>query len=216
MGLRAVAVGVLIAAATAWGDTPDALRPPRMGPPPRPAKGKLLVATRQIDDPRFSESVVLLVAHDAEGGAMGVIVNKPTPIDLARILPQFESLAGRGERVWRGGPVLPTSLLVLQRSAEADRDTEIVFDDVRMLTSRDAMERLFANTRRLGRFRAYAGHAGWAPGQLEAEIARGDWLVVPGKTDVVFSESPEGVWLRLLERSEGQWTLLRPINAPGS
>lgn len=201
------AVVVLVLAGRAWAGLPAA--PQRAGGVVgRPAKGKLLVASRQIGDANFGRTVILLVAYEEGGGAMGVIVNRPTPIPLAKILPQFEALAERGDQVWLGGPVLPTSLMVLQRSAKPPGDAEAVFDDVYMLTSRDAVEGLLGSKKRSGQFRAYAGHAGWGPGQLENEIARGDWLVVAARPDVVFSEEPAGVWERLLERSEGEWTML--------
>jgi putative transcriptional regulator len=178
-----------------------------------PAAGKLLVAAPRLQDPNFARSVVLLVAYDGVRGAMGVIVNQPTPIELARVLPAPGALAGRGDRVWRGGPVLPSSLLTLIRTKEELADTETVFDDVRMLLSREAFERVLESRVPAERLRAFAGHAGWAPGQLEAEIARGDWTVVPATAATVFSETPEETWPRLQRRSEGQWTSLEPGNA---
>src|SRR5262249_9464552 len=86
---------------------------PPAGPKARPAKGKMLVSGHGLGDPNFAEAVVLLLAVDEDNGAMGVIVNQPTPIKLGAILPESKPLADRGDRVWRGGPVLPTSLLVL-------------------------------------------------------------------------------------------------------
>ena len=207
--LLLLAIGVLVVASAAWGVLP-ATTPPVAGLIGRPAKGKLLIATRQIGDPNFSKSVILLVAYEDGGGAMGVIVNRPTPIPLARILPQFAALAGRGDQVWMGGPILPTSLLVLHKSSKPGGKAEAVFGDVYVLTSRDAVEGLLGSKKHAGRFRAYAGHAGWGPGQLENEIARGDWLVVPARPEVVFSEEPGDVWEQLMERSEGEWTMLRP------
>lgn len=181
----------------------------------RPAKGKLLVASRQIGDPNFGRTVILLVAYEEGGGAMGVIVNRPTPIPLAKVLPQFEALASHRDQVWLGGPVLPTSLMVLQKSPKPAGEAEAVFDDVYVLTSRDSVEGLFGSDKRPGRFRAYAGHAGWGPGQLETEIERGDWLVLPARPDVVFSKEPGAVWERLMERSEGEWTM-RPLPPSGA
>ncbi len=174
----------------------------------RPAKGKLLVASPDMQDPRFARAVILLVAYEA-GGAMGVIVNQPTPVRLAKVLPELEAAEDRSDYVWRGGPVLPTSLLTLVRSPKEPADSETVFGDVRMLTSREAFERSLANRTPRERLRAYAGHAGWAPGQLDAEIARGDWTVMPATPEMVFSETPEETWPKLMERSEGEWTRLR-------
>jgi len=184
------------------------------GPPKaKPEKGKLLVAARQIQDPGFAESVVLLLEYDTDGGAMGVIVNQPMPLKLATVLPNIRSLEKRGDQLWRGGPVLPASLLVLLRSKKPVDGSEAVFEDVRVLTSRDAFRHVLEGDVPRGRLRAFAGHAGWGPGQLEEEIARGDWIVMPAKAEQVFSEKPEGVWPGLLEHGEGEWTLLRPPRA---
>src|SRR5262249_62160150 len=89
---------------------------PPAGPNARPAKGKFLVSGHGLGDPNFAESVILLLAVDDKNGAMGVIVNRPTPIKLSAILPESKSLADRGDRVWRGGPGLPTSLPLLVRA----------------------------------------------------------------------------------------------------
>jgi putative transcriptional regulator len=175
-------------------------------PGTRPAKGKLLVASADQEDPHFAGSVVLLVAYDAEEGAMGVIINQPTPIKLARILPELPQLARRQDRLWRGGPVLPTSVLTLVRSKKALPDSELLVDDVRMLTSREAFERTLQGNIPHDRVRAFAGHAGWGPGQLEAEIARGDWIVMPASGEIVFSTTPDRIWPELMERGEGEWT----------
>jgi putative transcriptional regulator len=183
-------------------------------PGPKPEKGKLLVAARQILDPGFAESVVLLLAYDKEGGAMGIIVNQPMPLKLATVLPDVRSLARRSDHLWRGGPVLPASLLVLVRSKTPVDGSDVVFEDVRVLTSRDAFRRVLDGQLPRTRLRAFAGHAGWGPGQLEAEIARGDWIVMPAKADQVFSETPEAVWPGLVEHGEGQWTLLRRPRVP--
>jgi putative transcriptional regulator len=171
----------------------------------RPEKGKLLVASRDLGDPSFSESVVLLVARD-EAGVMGVIVNQPTRLKLAAVFPHHPPLAHRRDVVWRGGPVLPTSFVALVRAKEPPADSETVFDDVRILTSREAFDRVLDGHVPPERLRAFAGHAGWTPGQLDEEIARGDWYVLPATADVVFSAVPQRVWQRLLERSEGLWT----------
>jgi putative transcriptional regulator len=176
----------------------------------RPAKGKVLVASSDQEDPNFAQSVVLLVAYDQGDGAMGVIVNQPTPIKLAKILPELEGVEDRTDRLWRGGPVLPTSLLTLVRSNKALAGSEPVFDDVRMLTSKEAFARTLESKIPRERVRAFAGHAGWGPGQLESEIVRGDWVVMPATAEIVFSVTPEKVWPKLVQRGEGEWTLLEP------
>jgi putative transcriptional regulator len=199
---------LMAALLVAWvAPSPPALREVA-APWTKPEKGRFLVAARQILDPGFAQSVVLLVAYDQEGGAMGIIVNQPMPLKLATVLPDVRPLARRSDRLWRGGPVLPASLLVLVRSTKPVEGSDVVFEDVRVLTSRDAFRHALDGQVPRTRLRAFAGHAGWGPGQLEAEIARGDWIVMPAKAEQVFSEKPEEVWPGLVEHGEGQWTLL--------
>jgi putative transcriptional regulator len=213
-GLVAVLASCILAAPIGASASADQLAASGSAPGGRPAKGKLLVASSDLEDPNFARSVILLVAYNADEGAMGVIVNQPTPIKLAKILPGVEGLGGRSDRVWRGGPVLPTSLLTLIRSKKPLDDSESLFEDVRMLTSREAFERTLASKFPGERLRAFAGHAGWGAGQLEAEIARGDWVVMPATSEVVFSSAPDGVWPKLAERAEGEWTFVPPRRAP--
>lgn len=169
----------------------------------RPARGKLLIAAASLADPNFIHAVILLVSYDAEEGAMGVIVNQPLDIPLGKVLPEA---AKRSDRLWRGGPVMPTSLLTLVRRPKDVADTEVLFEDVRMVTGRAGFERAVTSGLPPERLRAFAGHAGWAPGQLETELARGDWALMPATGDVVFAAAPERVWPKLMQRTEGKWT----------
>jgi putative transcriptional regulator len=208
-GVKRVRLAILlccgILAFAAW-ERPVARALTAAPPGTRPAKGKLLVAAADQEDPHFAGTVILLVAYGADEGAMGVIINQPTPIKLATILPELPQLARRQDKLWRGGPVLPTSVLTLVRSKKALPDSEPVVDDVRMLTSRKAFERTLRGDISRDRIRAFAGHAGWGPGQLEGEIARGDWIVMPATGELVFSTAPDGVWRKLMERGQGEWT----------
>lgn len=172
---------------------------------PKPAKGVLLVASPDLGDPNFARSVVLLLEY-GQGGAVGVIVNRKTSIRLAALVPEVDALKRRPDTVFLGGPVLWNALLVLVRSAKAPAGSERVLGDVHVLTGRDAVRRTLGSSVPAARLRAYAGHAGWGAGQLDGEIERGDWLVVPGTADVVFASDPAAVWPALIERAEGQWT----------
>jgi putative transcriptional regulator len=180
------------------------MRPVTTGPPSdRPARGKLVVATAGVEDTNFAHSVVLLVAYAPDEGAMGVIVNQPLDVPIARVLPD---VAPRRDHLWRGGPILPTSLLTLLRGPKDVADSELLFADVRMVTSREAFERAMKSSIPAKRLRAFAGHAGWAPGQLEKELARGDWALMPATADIVFAADPTRVWPALMQRRTGEWT----------
>ena len=174
-------------------------------PARRPARGMLLVAAPELPDPRFAHTVVLLLTHGADG-MMGVVVNRPTPVQLSDVMPEAKGPKARTDTVFLGGPVMPSGMLVLVRTAKPPSGSERIFEDVHAIMGREVLRRVLRSKLPPGRLRAYAGHAGWAPGQLDAELSRGDWYVIPAEGSVVFSDAPDGVWPQLIERSEGTWT----------
>lgn len=166
----------------------------------QPAAGRFLIATRQVQG-GFAQTVILLVDVDA-GGAMGVIVNHPTKLPLAKLLPDIAALRGRREPVYLGGPVQPDRLMLLIRSKTAPPDATRVTGDV-YASGSVATLRAVAGKKRGATFRAYVGYAGWAAGQLESEVARGDWVVAPSDADSIFSEDPAGLWHDLIRQRGG-------------
>jgi putative transcriptional regulator len=163
-----------------------------------PAAGKLLIATHRIEGSVFSEAVVLLLDYGPEG-ALGLIVNRPLGAPLARLLPDLEGLEGRADRAWLGGPVSPEALMLLVRSSEPVEGARPVAPEVYTSTSITTLEALLG-AERPRHFRAYVGYAGWAPGQLEVELARGSWVLAPSAAASIFPEDPAGLWRRLLHR----------------
>jgi putative transcriptional regulator len=161
--------------------------------------GSFLVASRKMRDPRFAKSVILIVRYE-EKGALGLIVNQPTEVLLADLLPNVEKLKDRDDRVYLGGPVAKNGMMFLMRSDAAPADTQRIFADVYVSSSRERFNEVIVQDE--ARFRSYVGYAGWAPGQLESELRRHDWHVLPGKADAVFSEHPDGIWKTLIEQTE--------------
>jgi putative transcriptional regulator len=155
----------------------------------------LLVAMDLVLDPNFRRSVVLMLEHDVEQGALGLIVNRPSDFSMAQLCENLE-LAWRGDREacadW-GGPVGENQGWVLLDD-DAARGLEVVTlaPGLHWTRSQEALRRV-AELPDL-RARVFLGYAGWAPGQLEREIAEGSWLVVPVSTELLFSESHERVW----------------------
>ncbi len=166
-----------------------------------PAIGRLLIATPQVGG-FFAESVVVLVDHGAHG-SLGLIVNRPLALRVAELLPDFESAAGHDEPAYFGGPVAPGQMLLLVRSATPPPGAAPVLDGVSVSGSRDTLRALLEHPPAGGELRAYVGYAGWASGQLAAEIARGDWLVAPGDAASVFTHEPVELWEQLLEKHQG-------------
>ncbi len=171
--------------------------------------GKTLIAMPGMGDPRFAHSVVLIAAH-GDKGAMGLIVNKLMPdLGFLPLLKQLGIAAGPQTRrlpIHFGGPV------ETQRGFVLHDDPEGVADDgdspmlpagagLAITTTRDILEELAAG-RGPQRVMLAVGYAGWAPGQLEDEIARNDWLTGRADPDLIFSGQPLRIWADSL-RAEG-------------
>ncbi len=155
----------------------------------------LLVARRGMADKRFAKSVILVVQHGKEG-TLGLIVNRKSHLKLSHIRPDMEV---EDRRVYYGGPVARRLVFFLLRSPALLEQTERVVDDILVGVSREVMQDLLSSNRGSDTLRLYSGHAGWAVGQLENEIRRGDWHLFPSDPDVVFANKPEAVWKALIE-----------------
>ena len=165
------------------------------------APGTFLVATRELMDPSFARSVVFLVDYDSDG-AMGVVINRETELNLSDALPELEPPEANDRSVFLGGPVSPGGLVLIVRSAEKPGDSVRVIDEVWVSHSREMLESVVGDEESKLDFRVYAGYSGWAPRQLDAEVARGDWYVVPADADTVFSDRPARVWRTLIPHEE--------------
>ena len=167
------------------------------------------MAGRELVDPNFAHTVVLLVDY-GDTGAMGLILNRPTAVGLSEALPELEAVALASDRLYEGGPVSRQVMLVLVEAAERPTDAEPVTGSLWVSGSRALVEALAAapeGQRR--RFRVYSGYAGWAPGQLDSEIARGGWHLVAGDEEMVFDPAPETLWRRVLDRDASRWAARR-------
>ena len=152
--------------------------------------GVLLVAKPGLTDPNFRETVVL-VTQTADAQTIGVILNRPTERKLS------------GETVFFGGPVLRETIVTLFQSREQPESPAFqVLRGVYLTMQPDTIERLLA--RRGQRFRLYAGFSGWAPLQLQAELERDGWYVLPASVDLLFRQDTAGLWSELLAEARGE------------
>ncbi|HEX6713135.1 MAG TPA: YqgE/AlgH family protein [Thermoleophilaceae bacterium] len=164
-------------------------------------RGSLLIAAPQLLDPNFRRTVVLVADHGEEG-AMGVILNRPSGMTVADAAPDLEPLIGPDAPIFAGGPVQPSSGVVLAEVTEAD---EPVFGDIVLVPGLGELADVVDG---VGNIRVFAGYAGWGPGQLDDELGREDWIIARAQAGDVFSEEPEALWGRVLERKGGQYALL--------
>jgi len=164
--------------------------------------GQFLVATDELQDPRFIRTVVYVVHHDA-GGAMGLIVNRPIgDASLADLLERL-GMEGKGINgeilVHFGGPVEPAQGFVLHTTDYATGGTQVVKDGI-AVTSQPEILRAIGTGTGPRRSLFALGYAGWSPGQLEGEIKAGAWAVVPADEALVFDEHYEKKWERAMAR----------------
>jgi putative transcriptional regulator len=166
-----------------------------------PAKGVVLVAARKMADPRFRQTVVLLLKHD-NGGTLGLVVNRPTRVSLEKALPKIKDLAGRKEPIFFGGPVALRVVIFLARRSSTPPESGHVFADVYYSASSIALAQILERDADNRRLRVFFGHAGWAAGQLEVELSRGDWHLARVDAATLFEARADGLWRRLINRLE--------------
>ncbi len=159
-----------------------------------PAAGKLLVATEEVRGSYFARTVVLLLHHD-ETGSFGIVVNRTIDATTIESLQLREDLAEFRDAFYWGGPMSQSTMRALMRTDTPPEDAEHVFDAVHLVNIDDALLAPASNTAKL---RFFVGYAGWAPGQLEYELAIDSWLVVPATEELVFAQDTDDIWRKLL------------------
>ncbi|GGD15866.1 YqgE/AlgH family protein [Nocardioides daphniae] len=177
------------------------------------APGMLLVAQPAMGDPNFSETVVLILDVD-EDGALGVVLNRPSPLLVAAVFEEWRDLVGEPEVLFRGGPVGTDgalALALLRDPAEAPEGFRTVLGRLGVLDLETPVEVVEPA---LARVRIFAGYAGWGPGQLADEVAEGAWYVVPAEPGDVFAEDCDDLVREVLRRQPGElaWHSTRPAD----
>jgi putative AlgH/UPF0301 family transcriptional regulator len=211
---------------------------PESGPPTRPATGRrrapavpylsvgrlddvrpgsLLVAMPSLTDPTFAGTVVFVLDH-SDTGTLGVVLGRPSQVEIRDVLPGWCDLAVDPSVFHVGGPCEADTALCLATApaAVADEDSPLrrVAGDVYLVDldadPADLPEQLTG-------LRVFAGYAGWSPGQLAGEIAEGAWACVPGHPDDVLSEAAgPALWRAVMGRQTGRLAVLSTAPADPS
>jgi putative transcriptional regulator len=166
-------------------------------------RGHLLIASPALVDPNFCRTVVLVTEH-TEDGAAGLVLNRPSLVEVAAAVPQLEELVDEDEQVWVGGPVQPEAVLVLGEFFDPDDAAVPLFESLGFPSLDEPEEIVPATTRR----RVFAGYAGWSAGQLEEEVANEDWILEPALADDAFTDVPDALWREVLRRKGGIYELV--------
>ncbi len=166
--------------------------------------GQLVVATPTLLDPNFARTVVLLLQADEDDGALGLVLNRPTGTGVVEVLPDWAPLTAEPPVVFAGGPVQPQAALCLGHRRlgspllAAYAEVEGVPGGAVGTVDLDASPGELAHA--VGEVRLFAGYAGWAAGQLEAEVDEGAWWVLDALPADAFDVHPEHLWGQVLRR----------------
>jgi putative transcriptional regulator len=196
--LLTVAAALLLPAAV-FGATPPGSATPSDG---ASLAGQLLIATPTMRDPRFAETVLVMVRHSRDG-AFAIVINRPVGEQpVARLL---EALGEKSEgvtgtvQVFQGGPVQPEQGFVLHSTDYRDATTQAIGADMALSASAEILRAIAAGAGPKKSLLAF-GYAGWAPGQIEGELARNSWFTTTLDPKLVFDEDRDKVWTLAVER----------------
>jgi putative transcriptional regulator len=167
------------------------------------ARGQLLIAGPGLADPNFWRTVVLIVEHSDEG-ALGLVLNRPSETTVGEAVTELEPLLDMDDPLYVGGPVQPSALIVLAEFERPGEAALLAFDDIGVLAN-GAHEEPDLGVRR---GRAFVGHSGWGPGQLDDEVERGDWILEPAQREDAFTAIPLELWEAVLTRKGGSYALV--------
>ena len=160
--------------------------------------GRLLVATPLLTDPSFARTVVQLVQHSPEDGALGVVLNRPSETPLGEVLPGWALLAPDPTVVFVGGPVQESAAICLGRLSRPETsESVVVVPGAPWLGTLD-LEQDAADA--VQEVRVFAGYSGWSAGQLEDEVEEGAWWVLDALPSDCFVADPLGLWPAVLRR----------------
>jgi putative transcriptional regulator len=155
----------------------------------------LLIAKPELLDPNFRETVVL-VTQAVDASTVGVILNRPTAAKHSQT----------GETLYFGGPVMREVIVALFRAERApDASAFAVLKGVYLTMHPQNIEPLLEQ--RTGNYRLYSGFSGWAPGQLENEMQRDGWYLLPASAELVFRKDTAGMWQELARKARARVAL---------
>ena len=167
-------------------------------------RGQLLIAGPTLQDLNFWRTVVLVVEHN-DDGALGLVLNRPSETTVGEVVPQLTELIDPAEDVLVGGPMQPGSVIVLADFRDPEDAAMIAFDEIGVMGAESEPSELAGEVRAA---RAFAGHAGWGPGQLDDELERGDWILEPAQRTDAFTTDPAELWVDVLSRKGGSYALV--------
>ena len=169
-------------------------------------RGKLLVASPSLSDPNFRQGVLLMLEH-SDDGAVAVVLNQPSELAVQSAIDDWSDAVSEPPVVFVGGPVNQSAVIALASVALDDAGDG--WSQVIGRIGTVDLERKPAEVPGLDQVRIFAGYAGWAPGQLEAELADNSWFVLELDLSDPFCAEPSDLWWQVFERQQGELRRLR-------
>jgi putative transcriptional regulator len=166
-------------------------------------RGQFVIAGKSLRDPNFFKTVVLLLEH-GPGGALGLVINRPTSVRVSAALGGQVELPEALDRLFLGGPVSSSNLFIVHNGEQFHFASHEILPHLYVGATAETLEdvvRAAAAPDGKVKFRLFSGCAGWGPDQLEGELARADWHLQPGDASLVFEEDPHTLWDKLLEQA---------------
>ena len=177
------------------------------------AAGKLLVAQKDLPDPNFAETVVLLTEYTDEG-ATGLIINRQSKVTLSKFYPDLKGKNG-SDFVYSGGPVEEKLGFGLLRSRAKLEDAKRIVGGVQLITDDKVLDKMVASGKDSSTLRMYVGYCGWGAEQLDREVELGAWHIFPATPELIFDPDPGTLWSRLIHKTEMRIARAeRPTSAP--
>lgn len=167
-------------------------------------QGTFLVATQNLSGSSFRETVILVTQYNSLG-TTGIAINRPSTVTLKEAFPAESHFKDGKDELYLGGPIRPDTIFVLMKSGRPHEDMKNIADDIYFSPGISPMIHDRDKHAKGETARAYAGYTGWAPGQLEAEIRRGDWLVIQADINIIFTTESKSIWKILHKAWSGTW-----------
>lgn len=165
----------------------------------RPAA--VLVASRDIADPNFAKTVILLVHYDADS-VLGLTINRHTDVAVSRLFEGLKAGKDREDSIYLGGPVEISTVFALLESPAKLKGVDPVFGETYLISTKALLEKTVSTRPNPDVFHVYLGYAGWTGEQLRKEVSLGMWYIFQADTEIVFDSDPNTLWQRMIGKTE--------------
>jgi len=166
----------------------------------------VLVASRDLLDPNFAKTVILLVHYDADS-VLGLTINRHTDVAVSRLFEGSKAGKERADSIYLGGPVEVSTVFALLESPSKLKGVDPVFGETYLISTKALLEKTVSTRPDPDVFHVYLGYAGWTNEQLRTEVALGMWFIFQADSTTVFDSDPDTLWPRMIKKTEQKLAL---------